>query len=155
MRLYCVRHGQACRTEIDSRSPLTDLGSAEVEKIGRHLAKCGVEVQHILHSGKLRAQQTADILARALKVKTISECPTLLNDENGVNELAEMVRFWTDDTMLVGHLPLMPQFVNALITDEHGYQPIIHYPPATIVCLEYLENRYWSIRWIINPEIIT
>jgi len=67
MLLYLVQHGEAKREEEDPARPLTDKGKSEVEKIASFIAKTGIHIERILHSGKLRALQTAEILASHLK----------------------------------------------------------------------------------------
>jgi phosphohistidine phosphatase len=67
MRLYLVQHGEAKREEEDPSRPLTENGRIEVERVAEFLARAGVKVDRILHSGRLRAAQTAEILARHLR----------------------------------------------------------------------------------------
>ncbi|HDD66024.1 MAG TPA: phosphohistidine phosphatase SixA, partial [Nitrososphaeria archaeon] len=62
MKVYLVQHGEAKREEEDPARPLTEEGKREVEDVARFLAELGVRVDRILHSGKLRAAQTANIL---------------------------------------------------------------------------------------------
>lgn len=126
----------------------------QVTHLARYLAKCGLEVSQLMQSGKLRAQQTAEILAAALGIKTVTEFPVLQDTESGVHNLLEMLESWDDDTMLVGHLPFLPQLINALLLNNADYPPIIHYPPATIVCLERHDDLQWVIRWVLNPDMI-
>lgn len=153
MKLYCVRHGETCTPEIDVRCPLTERGIAQVERIARHMAEFGVQIAQVLHSDKLRAQQTADIIVRALSVVTVKECSTL-QPQNEVQDLLELVSSLTEDTALVGHLPLLSELVNMLVMKAPSFYPLIHFPPATIVCLELQENYHWIIRWVLNPEIM-
>ena len=153
MKLYCVRHGEACRPDQDPHCPLTDLGRREASDISRYLAQCGVKIPRIIHSGKPRAQQTATIFANALCVNNITALPAILDCEADVEDLLALLPTWADDTMLVGHLPFMPRLVNALILGHADPIPLIHFPPATVVCLEQQYGR-WVVRWILNPELV-
>ncbi|MBZ5615877.1 MAG: histidine phosphatase family protein [Acidobacteriia bacterium] len=63
MAIYLVQHGAARAEAEDPQRSLTGEGRRTVERIGEHLAKCGVALDRIEHSDKLRARQTAEILA--------------------------------------------------------------------------------------------
>ncbi len=154
MQIICVRHGEACGPEIDSKRPLTERGRDQVNELACFLAKNGLSIQQSFHSGKLRAKQTADIFAKKLAIASVSELSLLENDQTGVEDLLDIIPSWTENTMIVGHLPFIPEFVNAIVLNKINHQPILHCPPATVICLEYLENAHWIIRWMLNPELL-
>src|SRR6185436_20755917 len=65
--VWLVRHGHAVSDQVDPERPLSAEGRTEVEAVARALAKSGrVRPTAIVHSGKTRARQTAEILASAL-----------------------------------------------------------------------------------------
>ncbi len=66
MALYLVQHGRSHPKDVDPDQGLTDDGRAEVQRIADVARGYGVKVRMILHSGKTRARQTADIMAAAL-----------------------------------------------------------------------------------------
>ncbi len=154
MKLYCVRHGEACRSDQDPCCQLTSQGQKDVTRVARHLANSGVSIHQILHSSKLRAKQTAAILTETLQIASVTECPSLLDSEARVEDLLAMLPSWTEDTMIVSHLPFLPQLVNALILNDSNHSPIIHFPPATVICLERQDAQRWIVRWVLNPEIV-
>src|SRR5438876_9675040 len=64
MQIYLVQHGECKPEELDPERTLTESGSRDVQKIADFLrTSSGLQVTEILHSGKARAQQTADLLA--------------------------------------------------------------------------------------------
>ncbi|MEB2836918.1 MAG: histidine phosphatase family protein [Desulfurococcales archaeon] len=67
VRVCLVQHGQALSEDVDPRRPLSPEGRGEVERVASFLAFAGVRVLRILHSTKLRARETAEILARHLR----------------------------------------------------------------------------------------
>jgi phosphohistidine phosphatase len=75
MELYLLQHGEATSKEVDARRPLTDRGREDVTRVGRTARAAGIRVAAIYHSGKLRAEQTAQILSEELGVKG---APTVL-----------------------------------------------------------------------------
>lgn len=152
MKLYCVRHGEVCRAEQDSRCPLSERGRQEVQQIAQHLAKCTIKIPCIIHSGKARAQQTAEIFAQTLGCDKVLSLPRILDCEADPNDLIDLLTQWAEDSMLVGHLPFMPLLINTLTTKDKTL-PLFYFPPATVACLEQ-QYHQWLIRWIINPSII-
>ncbi len=100
--LYLVRHGEAMSAEEDPGRPLSDRGRREVERVARAVSGRCPSLERIAHSGKLRAQQTAEIMAEHLKpCDGVSSLPGLApNDDPEVARgLAEGA---TGPTMLVG-----------------------------------------------------
>ena len=155
MKLYCVRHGEAFSSAEDSKRTLTIPGSQDVEKIARYLKLQGVGISQLMHSPRLRAKQTAQIFAEQLAIEKVTECESILNEEADVTHMLTMIQSWGEDTMLVGHLPFMYKLVSALAMGDANYYPIVNYPPATVVCLEYFEQQRWVIDWLLNPGIVS
>jgi phosphohistidine phosphatase len=153
MKLYLVQHGEAKSKDEDEKRPLTDQGRQGVERIAAFLKGAGVEAKKVIHSGKLRAEQTAEILKEAIAAKGKLEAHDGINPNDEPGPLAEETAKWTDDTMIVGHLPFMSGMVSLLITNE-AVIPIASYEPGSVVCLERGENDTWTICWMLRPELL-
>ena len=66
MKVYLVQHGEA-KSEMEApQRPLTEKGKQEVESVACYVASLQIEVAQILHSGRLRAKQTAELFAHYL-----------------------------------------------------------------------------------------
>jgi phosphohistidine phosphatase len=63
MQLYLVQHGAAKSEAEDPQRGLTDEGKRTIERMAAFLAPLGFSLDRIEHSEKLRARQTAEILA--------------------------------------------------------------------------------------------
>jgi phosphohistidine phosphatase len=66
VRVYSVQHGRAKSEEEDPQRRLTDKGIGEVQKVADCLRPLELRIDAIWHSGKARAQQTAELLAEAV-----------------------------------------------------------------------------------------
>jgi phosphohistidine phosphatase len=153
LKLYCVRHGHAEKVPDKSgESPLTAEGVEGVSKVATYLAHRGAHVVHVMHSGKLRAKQTAEIFAKTIGNGATEICP-LLNAEYTVDALLELIHEWHDDTLLVGHMPFMSQLVSALLLEDESYD-IVRFPPGTVVCLDRFEHHRWILDWVLRPNLI-
>ena len=150
MDFYLVRHGEAKSELEDPRRPLSDHGRGQVEKVGRAVAAKGISVSKILHSDKLRAKETAEILGEYLfppdgvfEVKGLGpeDDPSLFKAEL---ELAD------DSLMLVGHLPHLGRLASLLVVGEPE-NSVADFPPAAIVCISRAAEK-WEVRWVVTPQ---
>lgn len=151
MDLYLVQHGEARRESEDPERPLTDRGRAEAERVARAATRAGLRVDRIVHSGKLRARQTAEILASAL------EPPQGLGELNGLapSDDPGAARAFAESAagtlMLVGHLPHLSRLSSLLLADDPSRE-IVLFRMAAIVALSKEETR-WRLRFVLTPEI--
>jgi len=152
MRLYLVQHGDAVPDQLDPERPLSATGRQDVEAVAGLLASKGTRAERVAHSGKLRAQQTAELLAAALAPGLVSETMTGLSPNDPVEPVARSIADWTSDAMLVGHLPFMGRLVARLVAGDQR-KPIAAFVPGTVVCLERAEAGHWSIAWMVRPEL--
>ena len=153
MRLYLARHGEAKRSDEDPERGLTDAGEDGVEKVSVAVSEAttGARPERILHSGKKRARQTAEILARGLGCGDVAETRGLApNDDPGA---------WLGlpagegDLMLVGHLPFMDRLASLLVCDDAD-RGAFAFVPAAVLCLESGESSSrWRVEWMVNPVI--
>lgn len=148
-----VQHAESELKEEDPSRPLSEKGWEGIRKVAKHAEEhLHVQVNQIFHSGKLRAKQTAEVLAEHLypaKGVTVAEGLEPLDDPKvWKNRLAET----TEDTMLVGHLPHLGKLTGHLLIDEP--KQVVTFRNAGIVCLERDEPSCWTIQWMITPEII-
>ena len=154
MKLYCVRHGHAEKSATQNgERPLTSQGVDEVSRVANYLAHRGVHVSHVMHSTKLRARQSADILSKAMTTGLVTENCDLLEPDRSVAPFVEMIQSWDDDTMIVGHMPFVSHLVSALILGDDAYS-IVCFPPGTMVCLERYEDHHWILNWVLRPDLV-
>jgi phosphohistidine phosphatase len=153
MRLYLVQHGEAKSEEDDPKRPLADQGRLDVERMGKFLKRAGLNVSKVVHSGKLRARQTAEILASAIAPKASLETSDIIKPNDEPGPFAENLEELNEDTMIVGHLPFMSRLVSILI---NGTSELIVtlFQPGSVVCLERSEQGGWALCWMIRPELI-
>jgi phosphohistidine phosphatase len=151
MRLYLVQHGEALPEDVDAARPLSGTGRSDVAKVARFLAAGGVRIGRIMHSGKRRAEQTAEILGAALG--GTPEARPGLNPKDPTGSVAREAAAWHQDAMLVGHLPFMAKLVSRLVAgrDDAG---VVAFQPGTIVCLERGAQQHWTVAWMIRPELV-
>lgn len=154
MFLYLIQHGEAVAKEEDPERPLSSIGVANVNQIAGYAAEsCGVAVgTGIYHSGKLRARQTAEIIAAALKLPGPEQNDGLKPMDDPViwqNRLVES----SQDQILVGHLPYMSRLVSLLLCGDPE-RGVVWFRMGGIVALQRGEDGIWMLRWMVVPDII-
>lgn len=153
MFLYLVQHAEAKREEEDPSRPLTEKGIQEIKKTASHASKLNLSIQQISHSTKLRAKQTAEILAENLKpLGGVLETDGLAPMDHPVI-WAERLKDIKDDIMLVGHLPHLAKLASLLLCGNPEKE-IVSFKMAGIVCLKRDDEGRWSLRWMITPETV-
>ncbi len=153
MKLYLVRHGEAVADLIDPARPLSPKGNAEVCRVAEFLKTSNISVECIWHSTKLRARQTAELLAQAVAQKPRLQERKGLSPNDPVEELEQALAGQRQDLMIVGHLPLLAELASLLLAGD----PVIRhtaFPPAGVVCLERPGRGAWQVRWMVTPELL-
>ena len=153
MKLYLVQHGEACAKALDPERPLTEQGKADVNRLAVFLRKSGVTVERIIHSGKLRAQQTAERLVNAIAAGTTPEISEVINPNDDPAQFAQLSFAWTDDILIVGHLPFMAKLVSQL-TLRNTQTVFTNFTPGSAVCLERHDDNSWTLNWMVRPEVM-
>jgi phosphohistidine phosphatase len=150
MEFYLVRHGEAVSETVDPKRPLSEAGRQQVESVAHLLAARNPKLSCIVHSGILRAKQTAEILAAGLgSTVALRQISGLLPDDDPFIAKAQLE---TADSslMLVGHLPHMNRLAALLVHGDVNRQAV-DFGPATVACVCCGIPR-WKIVWIIRPE---
>jgi phosphohistidine phosphatase len=152
MALFLVQHGKSLSKDIDTDQSLSKEGILEVERIANTARHHGVRVSRIEHSGKKRAQQTADIFASALNPKNGVQERSGLKPLDDVTSLANEINS-KDNLMLVGHLPFMEKLTSYLITGSTD-KPVFKFQNGGILCMDQDMDRHtWIIKWTLMPHI--
>jgi phosphohistidine phosphatase len=154
MYLYLVQHGKAVAKETDPERPLSLEGRTAVRKVASHLAKGGgLSPQKIYHSGKLRAEQTATILARELRLRGSIESAKELNPTSLPWGWVERLVDMQENVMIVGHLPHLKRLTALLVCQDES-KKCVDFQNGGVVCLFRDESGVWSVQWIIVPDIL-
>ncbi len=151
MKVYLVRHGQAVAPRVDSSLPLSDEGRNDIEHVARTLANMNVKLSAIYHSGKLRAEETAMILAGALGTGDATRTTGLAPNDDP-SEALEFIEASEEDIMLVGHLPLLDRLLRLLIKPGQDDE-LPEFGTGTLVAVEPAEDG-WLIFRTLGPHMI-
>ena len=156
MDVYLVRHGEARPEGQDPQRPLTPLGRETVERVARRFAALEPRLERVYHSGILRAQQTAEILASQLGGSPPVQERDGLRPLDEVEPVAEwLLGQLRDDAAvaLVGHLPFLERLASRLVAGDESRQ-VLTLPAAGMVKLVPKQDADgFTIAWEIAPEL--
>ncbi len=150
MALLLVQHGKSMPEEVDPGRGLSEEGISDCERIASVARGYQVRISCIKHSGKKRAQQTADIFAAALSPDQGVKKGSGLKPLDDVSSYAEKINC-KEDLMLVGHLPFMERLTAYLITGSAD-RPVFKFQNGGIVCLDQ-DLQSWVIKWALMPHV--
>ncbi|MBF0505568.1 MAG: phosphohistidine phosphatase SixA [Nitrospirae bacterium] len=153
MFICLVQHAKARSEETDPARPLCEKGLDDITKMASYASGLNIGINEIFHSPKLRAKQTAQVLADYLKpAEGLTETGGLKpNDDPAV--WMERLKVMTHNIMLVGHLPQLGKLASLLLCGDAD-KNVVAFQMAGIVCLKRDENGAWALQWMITPEIV-
>jgi phosphohistidine phosphatase len=154
MRLWIVQHGDALAKAVDPARPLSEKGRSDVERLASHLAVCGVRVERVVHSGKTRAQQTAEILAAALQARERVEVVQNLDPLDPPGPFAAECAGDSGDLLVAGHMPFVGRLISLLLADREE-ATLLEFVPGTAACLERADDGAWSLVCLLRPEFLS
>ena len=149
MRVYLVQHGQAKPEDEDRQRPLTDRGADDVAWVAHWaIDRFGVRPSRVVHSGKTRSRQTAEVWGRLLGVDAEQGDGLAPNDDP--TAWVRRLTAETADVMLVGHLPHLAKLASLLLTGDPDGQ-LIGFQQAGLVALEHTDAG-WIVTLLLPPS---
>lgn len=152
--IILTQHAEAKRKEEDPERNITERGREETERIAIFFKEnIGIGIDEIIHSTKLRAKQTAEILAKYIKPREGVFEGENLEPTADPSIWAEKLKSINKNIIIVGHLPHLSKLTSLLVVGNPEIG-IVRFRYSNMVCLERGEDNKWSILWIIRPDII-
>lgn len=152
MHLYLVQHGAAQSEAEDPHRGLTEEGRRDVDRMAHSLAPLGLGLDRIEHSEKLRARQTAEILAALLQPAGGTHEIAGLAPKDDVEPVCARLKQESKNLMLVGHLPFLSHLASRLLGLDKG-RSVVRFQMAGVVRLDREEAGRWEVRWVFPPEL--
>ena len=107
MYFYLVRHGEAKSELEDSLRPLSVEGKRGIERVTSFLRELGTRPQEINCSEKLRARETAEIIAKGLSIAGRVKAIKGLAPNDDVSPVADLLCAEGKSIMFVGQFLLV------------------------------------------------
>jgi len=144
MRVYLMRHASAEDPGgvPDALRRLTEQGSREAREAGEALRERGATVSVILTSPRVRARETAELVAAAIGAP-VQVRETLSCGATGEVFLAELRSVESGGVLLVAHNPELSAFSSELLGQS------ISFRPSTLVEVE-MDGP--TLEWLRHPN---
>jgi phosphohistidine phosphatase len=154
MKLYLIRHGKTLSKEEDPKRALSEAGQVEINKLAQFLARQqDVGVKVVLHSGKRRAEQTAEIIAGKMSSEPRVMEANNLEPNADVEVWLDRARVMEESAMVVGHLPHIASLTSRLLHPD-AQEEFIEFATGTTACLARAEDGTWRLEWLIDPRLL-
>ncbi|MFW5709954.1 MAG: SixA phosphatase family protein [Bacteroidota bacterium] len=144
-----VQHGKNISKEENPDKPLSVKGREQIQNLVNFLTVIKWYPERIIHSGKLRAAETAEILGKGTGCTRI-EVEEYLNPKDEPDRLVNELIKTDDNILVVGHMPFLDEFVkkitmsteNDIIDITHGSPLMIAKKDNRLIVDTYIQNRY-------------
>jgi phosphohistidine phosphatase len=152
MDLLLMQHGEALQKQEDPARPLSERGRREVERVARAAARLDLRVPCVRHSGKLRAQQTAEIVVAHLDPAPALERVAGLAPNDDPAAAVEALATAPAGTLVVGHLPHLSRLLSLLVVGDSG-RALVSFRPGGLIGLGH-EAEEWRLRLVLPPDAV-
>lgn len=159
MNLYILRHGIAVEHgaagyENDSERPLTSKGERKISTIAEAMKALEFSFDLILSSPYVRARETAEIVAKALKSEKRLELSDTLTPQDSARPLIELLQdYRPDDALLVGHEPFLSRLISLLISGNTASSVLLKKGGLCKMTSEQLKHgRCATLEWLLTPK---
>lgn len=148
MKLYLVQHADAVGKDENPERPLSEKGLKDAIKMAAFLHDANVLVDEVAHSGKLRAEETANVLCKTVWLGQTAVKMDGLKPADPVDHLLNTALTSGGDLMVVGHMPFMGKMATKCLDGA-----TVSFEPGAVLCLERSEDG-WVLDWMIRPSML-
>ena len=151
MNLYILQHGEAVAKEIDPERPLSEHGNRDIRILARHMQNMGVQLGNVFHSGKLRAGQSARLIAETLSPEIQPVKTEGLNPNDDPAVIIGDIEQMNENILIASHMPFVSRLCSTLLTGttDAEFASI----PGTLFCLEKADNK-WRLAYMLTPDFL-
>ena len=163
VELYVLRHGEAGKRlpagSNDSERALTVTGKQEIEKIAEALQELGIKFDFIATSPLKRASQTAEIVAKALKVKKgkLEGWDELKPEGKRPEMYRRLSQFKQQSSVLVvGHEPYLSTMIGEIVFGNGTGNNVVLKKAglARVDVTSVQPNIKAELRWLLTPKLL-
>ena len=161
MNLYILRHGIATDPDVpgfakDAERPLTPEGKRKLRQVADAMEALELSFDLILSSPYLRARQTAEVIAEALKERKRLELSDSLTPGGSPRKLVELLNHLQpspESVLLVGHEPYLSSLISLLVSGDGGFAVVMKKGGLCKLSTESLKpGRCAVLEWLLTPK---
>ena len=151
MNLYILQHGEAVAKEIDPERPLSEHGNRDIRILALHMQNMDVQLGNVFHSGKLRAEQSARLIAETLSPEILPVQTEGLNPNDDPTVIIGDIEQMNENILIASHMPFVSRLCSTLLTGtiEAEFASV----PGTLFCLEKADDK-WRLAYMLRPDFL-
>jgi phosphohistidine phosphatase len=148
--IFLMRHADAVSDEVDPARPLSQKGREQVARVCSALrGNPAFNPAEIMHSSLVRSRETAELLAKGLKLAAPLVRTDGIEPDDDPAGIAAVLESSGADVAVVGHEPSLGVLASLLV---HGpRRPGVYYPfPKAGVLALSRDGRRWRSEWLVR-----
>ena len=159
--LYILRHAIAAQRAVggltkDSDRPLTAEGRQKLRRVARAMVRLELDIDLIVSSPFVRARQTAEIAADALRLREKLQYSEHLTPQGKHEDLITCLKHLDpapDSVLLVGHEPYLSGLVSLLVGGTRGLSITLKKASLCKLTVTGLAlGRCAILEWLLTPK---
>ncbi len=156
MEIYLMQHGECLPKDVDPEQPLSPEGRKQLIENTKAIKKI-LSFSALITSNKLRAIETAEIVAKSLNFPTNKIVKTeLVKPTAPVEDAIEFLKqyFSLPSLLLVGHMPSILNIASYLLTE--GSKVNINFQRGGVarIDVDKLPTHEGRLMWYTPPDIL-
>lgn len=157
MDIYLIQHAESVPEKEDPARPLSHEGRQTMERVAALAARLKIKPDLIFHSEKLRAKQTAEILARNLGLLDKVRERQGLSPLDPVAPVAGWLKQETAKGLtglaIVGHLPFLDKLTSLLIIENENPSVVSFQNGAIVKLAPRPDGARYAIQLVITKQV--
>lgn len=155
MKIYLVRHGTAFTNEEDPERHLNNDGINQCHLAGKALKRLNITFDVIVSSPKVRARQTAELIAEEIGYsgKEIKITDTLEPTALPKDTITYLQGFTgIKSILLTGHLPLLGHLASELLSKASHISFLFEPSAVCHISMDQVNSHIGDFHWFLTPE---
>ncbi len=155
MEIYLVRHGAAHTKEDDPERHLNKDGLDQCHMSGRALKRLEIKFDLVISSPKVRARQTAEIIADEVgypkdEIKVTETLEPMASPKDTISYLNNFTEM--NNIMLAGHLPLLGNLASELLSKSTQISLYFESGAVCQIDVDHPISHTGIFRWFLTPK---
>ena len=119
--------------------------------LAMHMQNVDVQLGKIFHSGKLRAEQSARLIAESIPPGIEPEQAEGLKPNDDPAIISGVIEPMRENVLIVSHMPFVSRLCSTLLTGttETEFASV----PGTLFCLEHTDRK-WRLAYMLRPDFL-
>jgi len=131
--------------------PLSEQGMRDIRILALHMQNMGVQLGTVFHSGKLRAGQSARLIAETLSPEVLPLQTDGLNPNDDPVVIIEDIEQMDGNILITSHMPFISRLCSTLLTGTADAE--FASLPGTLFCLERADHK-WRLDYMLRPDFL-